>query len=86
MVRIGSRQLRFGRNKWGRLTIQVINDTSGMESVEVALSIALIAAAAGFGMIFLGDALGNWFHAAGTTFSPGSHMPTFTCPSSIGTC
>jgi len=80
MVRIGSRQLKFGRNKWGRLTYRIIRDNSGMESVEVALSIALIAAVAGFGMVFLGDSLYNWFHHAGTRLAPGASFPTQTIP------
>lgn len=53
----------------------LVKDEQGMESVEVALSIALIAAIAGFGMVFLGDALANWFQDAGTTFAPGAQMP-----------
>lgn len=81
MVRIGSR-LKFGRNKWGRLTYRVIRDNSGMESVEVALSIALIAAVAGFGMIFLGEQLNSWFHQAGSAFDPGAKMPKQACTTS----
>ena len=76
MVNIGSRKIGFGRNKWGRLALRIINDDRGMESVEVALSIALIAAVAGFGMVFLGDALGEWFEDAGTSFSTQAQMPS----------
>jgi len=85
MVRIGSRRLKLGRNKWGRLTYRVIKDNSGMESVEVALSIALIAAVAGFGMVFLGNSLANWFHHAGTSLAPGANFPKQTCPAGL-TC
>jgi Flp pilus assembly pilin Flp len=79
MVRIGSRRLKFERNKWGRLTFRVLRDSRGMESVEVALSIALIAAIAGFGMLFLGNSLSNWFYHAGTQLSVGTQFPSQTC-------
>jgi Flp pilus assembly pilin Flp len=82
MVRIGSR-LKFGRNKWGRLTYRIIKDSRGMESVEVALSIALIAAVAGFGMVFLGDKLSTWFHSAGSAFDPGAKMPSQSLSTTI---
>jgi Flp pilus assembly pilin Flp len=75
MVRIGSRKFSFGRNKWGRLLVRMARDERGMESVEVALSIALIAAVAGFGMVFLGNSLKNWYTQAGSSFSPGSSFP-----------
>lgn len=61
----------FPRNAIRRLFL----DDSGMESVEVALSIALIAAIAGFGMLFLGDALANWYGSAGSSLAPGAQMP-----------
>ena len=76
MVRIGSRKIALGRNKWGRLALRIARDDRGMESVEVALSIALIAAVAGFGMVFLGDALGRWFEEAGTSFSSDAQFPS----------
>ena len=84
MVRIGS--LKFGRNKWGRLTYKIIKDSRGMESVEVALSIALIAAVAGFGMVFLGQSLHDWFISAGSTFAPGATMPQQSCTSTTAVC
>jgi hypothetical protein len=48
----------------------IVND-DGMESVEIAFSIGLIAAIAGFGMIFLGDALSLFFSSAGGDIAPG---------------
>lgn len=62
--------------KFKKLAVRLAKDESGMESVEVALSIALIAAIAGFGMVFLGDALANWFQSAGQTFDSGAVMPS----------
>jgi Flp pilus assembly pilin Flp len=76
MLRIGSRRFGFRRNKWGRLFLQITKDERGIESVEVALSIALIAAVAGFGMVFLGEAVGNWFVQAGNDFTPGAAFPS----------
>ncbi len=42
----------------------IMND-DGMESMEIAFSMGLIAAIAGFGMIILGDALFVFFEDAG---------------------
>jgi Flp pilus assembly pilin Flp len=45
---------------------RLVIEDDGMESVEIAFSIGLIAAIAGFGMIFLGDALNTFFNDAGS--------------------
>jgi Flp pilus assembly pilin Flp len=67
------------RNKWGRLLLRVAKDERGMESVEVALSIALIAALAGIGMIVLGQGLQAYFEDAGTEIS-GFSFPSLPNP------
>ncbi len=51
-------------SKMGWVRRLVVND-DGMESVEIAFSVGLIAAIAGFGMIVLGDALFDFFESAG---------------------
>jgi Flp pilus assembly pilin Flp len=71
MVGLITQKIGFG---W--ILRRLVKDERGMESVEVALSIALIAAVAGFGMVFLGDALGEWFEDAGTSFSTTAQMPS----------
>ena len=48
----------------------------GGPATEAALLLALVAAIAGFGMIFLGEALSTFYTAAGTSFSPGAQFPT----------
>lgn len=63
------------RNKWVRTFLKIAKDDRGMESVEVALSIALIAALAGIGMIILGQGLQAYFTDAGT------EIQGFTFPS-----
>ncbi len=47
----------------------------GGPATEAALLLALVAAIAGFGMIFLGEALSTFYEAAGTSFSPGAQFP-----------
>ena len=47
----------------------IMND-DGMESMEIAFSMGLIAAIAGFGMIILGDALFEFFEDAGGDTAP----------------
>jgi len=58
-------------NKEGWIRRLVIED-DGMESVEIAFSIGLIAAIAGFGMIILGDALFEFFDDAGSGINTAS--------------
>ncbi len=48
----------------------------GGPATEAALLLALVAAIAGFGMIFLGEALSAFYTTAGTSFSPGAQFPT----------
>ena len=48
----------------------------GGPATEAALLLALVAAIAGFGMIFLGEALSTFYTAAGESFSPGAQFPT----------
>lgn len=55
--------------------IRLLKDDSGLHSVEIALGIALIAAIAGFGMIALGDGIGQFFSDTGSNFAPGTTMP-----------
>jgi Flp pilus assembly pilin Flp len=43
---------------------RLIANDDGMESMEIAFSMGLIAAIAGFGMIILGDALFEFFEDA----------------------
>ena len=52
---------------WG-----LLRDDRGMETLEVALGIALFAAIAGFGFFALGDSLANYFAAMGQQFAPGT--------------
>ena len=47
----------------------------GGPATEAALLLALVAAIAGFGMIFLGEALSEFFTDAGESFSPGAQWP-----------
>ncbi len=47
----------------------------GGPATEAALLLALVAAIAGFGMIFLGEALSTFYEAAGESFSPGAQFP-----------
>ncbi len=54
----------------------------GGPATEAALLLALVAAIAGFGMIFLGEALSTFYEAAGTSFSPGAQFPSH--PSGLG--
>ena len=55
----------------------------GAPAVEYAFLLALIAAIAGFGMIFLGEALSTFFTDAGKAFSPGTKFPVQ--PATVGT-
>ncbi len=47
----------------------------GGPATEAALLLALVAAIAGFGMIFLGDALATFYTTAGESFAPGAAFP-----------
>lgn len=75
-MKIGSRSVGFRRNKFGRLILRIAKDERGMEMVEYALGIALMAAVAGFGLLFLGNAVEGWFNTAGNSFSPGAQFPS----------
>ncbi len=44
-------------------------------AIEYALLAALVAAIAGFGMIFLGEALATWFTKAGSSISTDFKFP-----------
>jgi Flp pilus assembly pilin Flp len=59
----------------GSLIVRLARDERGMESMEVALGIALVAAIAGFGMIVLGDALANFFSRAGSSLDAVTFPP-----------
>ncbi len=48
----------------------------GGPATEAALLLALVAAIAGFGMIFLGEALSAFYTTAGESFDPGAQFPT----------
>ncbi len=48
----------------------------GGPATEAALLLALVAAIAGFGMIFLGEALSAFYTTAGQSFDPGAQFPT----------
>ena len=48
----------------------------GGPATEAALLLALVAAIAGFGMIFLGESLSAFYETAGSSFSPGAQFPT----------
>ena len=43
--------------------------------MEYALLMALIAAIVGFGMVSLGDSLGNYYDGSGTNFETSSRFP-----------
>jgi Flp pilus assembly pilin Flp len=75
-MKIGSRSVGFRRNKFGRLILRIAKDERGMEMVEYALGIALMAAVAGFGLLFLGNAVHDWFQTAGNAFAPGAQFPS----------
>ncbi|MGH6930981.1 MAG: hypothetical protein ACREEE_00955 [Dongiaceae bacterium] len=59
----------------GSHLVRLVKDDHGMESMEVALGIALVAAIAGFGMIVLGDALANFFDRAGSSLDAVTFPP-----------
>jgi len=63
-------------NRKGLIRRLMMND-DGMESMEIAFSIGLIAATAGFGMIVLGDALSTFFTDAGGDTAP-ANIPNQT--------
>ncbi len=69
-MKIGSRYIGFRRNKFGRLILRLGKDEKGAQMVEIALGIALMAAIAGFGLVFLGDALANFFKDVGGKIGP----------------
>lgn len=46
----------------------------GIAAADAAMLVALIAAVAGFAMIFYGEALSAFFEAAGSTFIPGENF------------
>ena len=74
-MKIVSRYVGFRRNKFGRLILRIAKDERGMEMVEYALGIALMAAVAGFGLVILGTAVQGWFTTAGNSFQPGAAFP-----------
>ena len=75
MIDLGSRDLRCW--DWhGSSLARFVRDDRGMESVEVALGIALVAAIAGFGMVMLGDALAAWFETAANEMTKNMAFPS----------
>ena len=54
--------------------IRLAKDDSGMETMEVALGLALMALIAGFGYFALGDSLANFFADTGNAV-PGPQFP-----------
>ncbi len=79
MIDIGSRDLPCWR--WNESWLaRFARDGRGMESVEVALGIALVAAIAGFGMVLLGDALATWFETAASAISANVAIPRPSTP------
>jgi Flp pilus assembly pilin Flp len=55
---------------------RLCQDKSGGPATEAALLIALVAAVAGFGMVALGESLGQFFTDAAASFSPGAEFPS----------
>ena len=53
----------------------LLRDDRGMETLEVALGIALFAAIAGFGFFALGNSLANYFAAMGQQFAAPPQTP-----------
>ncbi len=78
-MKIGSRYVGFRRNKFGRLILRLGKDEKGAQMVEIALGIALMAALAGFGLVFLGNALGNFFKTTAGNIGPAA-IPNQTSP------
>ncbi len=78
-MKIVSRYVGFRRNKFGRLFLRLGKDEKGAQMVEIALGIALMAAIAGFGLVFLGNALGNFFKTTSSAIGPAS-IPNQSSP------
>ncbi len=74
-MKIGSYRVGFRRNKFGRLFLRLGKDEKGAQMVEIALGIALMAAVAGFGLVFLGESLATWFATAAGALAPGAQFP-----------
>ena len=87
-MKIGSHRVGFRRNKFGRLVLRLGKDEKGAQMVEIALGIALMAALAGFGLVFLGNALGFFFEQTAGSIGPASvptqQTPGGTGPSNVG--
>lgn len=54
---------------------RLFDDRRGMETIELALGIALFAMIVGFGFFVLGDSLANYFAALGGEFAPPPATP-----------
>ena len=52
-----------------------VQSDDGGPATEAALLLALVAAIAGFGMLFLGEALSTFYTDAGKAFAPGAQFP-----------
>jgi Flp pilus assembly pilin Flp len=61
------KSIRSGARFW--------RDEAGGPATEAALLIALVAAVAGFGMVALGESLGQFFTDAAANLSPGAQFP-----------
>ena len=68
-------------NKRGWIRRLIMND-DGMETIEIAFSMGLIAAIVGFGMIVLGDVLFDFFDDAGGDISQ-SNFPNQSGSSNV---
>ncbi len=63
------------RNMW-QIFKCLAKDQSAGPATEYALLVALVAAVAGFGMLSLGDSLGNFYDDAGTSFDTAVQFPS----------
>ena len=71
--------MQVNNNGWIR---RLLVEDDGMESMEIAFSMGLIAAIAGFGMIILGDALFDFFEDAGGDIAP-ADFPSQSASSNV---
>ena len=69
-----------------RFLRRLAGDACGGPATEYALLLMLIAAVAGFGMIVLGDSLGQFYSDAGESFSTEVAMPSQDLSTSIPRC
>lgn len=65
---------------------RLLKDDSGLETTEVALGIGLLAFIGGFGFFFLGDALSNFFGAAGNSIGDAPDPFAASLPAGTYSC